>query len=234
MNPNFRSKPFKINANIHSLDGRLRLLGAASSHPIASDAFPLPAGTMPREYDPIVAAYQEMVTAYEAQQAWFDGPVTPQHQAQHSEARFTPDDGIDAVVFDDLHSLHEIQDAIDLVKGPDNLPKFAREFVDDSVPEPDSAEPFADMDSLTMPTEFDVPRDETPEPQPPVSTEGFSPLEQIVQAEMIEQALQQENAATPPQPEDPEEQLRRQQELDQLLNPYNALLFNPFGMPGPS
>jgi len=51
--------------------------------------------------------------------------------------------------------------------------------------------------------------------------------------QLLEQALQQASATTPPQPEDPEEQLRQQQELDQFLNPNNYMLFNPFGMPGP-
>ena len=210
-----------------------------------------------QEYDPIAAAYQEIESHYKTYQPWFVGPVTPPQQASTSEARFTADDGIDAVVIDDLKDWREIrdeiQDAMDQAKAIDEMPEFAREFVDESVPEPDPAEPLDGMDSLLMPTEFAVPPDEPLEPQPPVSAEGFPSLEQIVQAEMpesmptmpaqpeydaasmtpqlLEQALQQ--VSTQPQPEDPEEQLRRQQNLDQLLNPYNAMLFNPFGMPGP-
>jgi hypothetical protein len=208
-----------------------------------------------QEYDPIVAAYQAVEAAYEQPQTWFDGPVTPPQPASTSEARFSADDGIDAVVIDHLQIQHEIQDAIDQAKAIDEIPQFAREFVDESEPELDCAEPLEDMDSLLMPTEFAELPDETPERQPPVSAEGFPSLEQIVQAEMpeslpampvqpeydaapmtpvlLEQALQQ--ASTQPQPEDPEEQLRRQYDaqLDQLLNPYNAMLFNPFGMPGP-
>jgi len=259
MNPNFRADPFKYRTNIHSLGRRLGVPGAAPSHPAASDAFPLPAGTMLREYDPIVAAYQEMAAKYETYQAWFDGPVAPPQQARTSEARFTADDGIDAIVTDDLKDAREIreeiQDAIDEVKMTDDMPEFAREFVDEPMPEPDSEEPLENMDWIMLPTECTPPPDETPEPQPPISADGFPSLEQIVQAEMpesmpampaqaeygdslitptmLEQALQQENAATPQQPEDPEEQLRRQQELDQFLNPNNYMLFIPFGMPGP-
>ena len=207
------------------------------------------------EYDPIAAAYEAMATMYKTPPSWFDGPVAPPPQTQTSEASFTADDGIDAIVNDDLKNWREIQEAIDEVKMTDDMPEFAREFVDEPMPEPDSEEPLENTDWIMLPAAFTPPPDEAPESQTPVHAEGFPSLEQIVQAEMpasmptmptqpeydaasmtpqlLEQALQQENAATPPQPEDPEEQLRRQQELDQFLNPNNYMLFNPFGMPGP-
>jgi hypothetical protein len=239
----------------YSLDGILRSLGA-SPNVAASEAIALPAGTLPKDYDPIVAAYQDMEPAYDTPSSWFEGPVASKHHVQDSEVRFASHEIAIEPLSPEQQALLEIQQEIDLVKQDDSLPQFAREFADDFPGAPSELDfPTPDINTLLMMAELEALPNQAPAPLSPEPNQEFSRLEQIVMAEapepaspqpdylgltpeLLQGAMQQAQRVlqTPQSETSEQQQLVYDPQLEEMLDPYRAMFnspFNPFGMPGP-